>query len=583
MSLSITSFIFKGGLDLATPYLLLEPGRCIDAVNYETLPFGGYRRIDGYLLYDGQTTGMAAVPGEGAILGVWIYMNEVYAFRNATGGATTKMYKATGAGWVEQSLGNYILFDGGTTAFVEGESINGQTSGATATVRRISIYSGTTTGGDQTGLLTLSDVVGTFQNNENLRSGTTVRALANGTLTANTIPPDGAYRFWNYNFLANAGSQRMYGCNGVGPAFEWDGTYFTPIIQQSGGTYPSEIVAHADHLFLGFGTVGILRNSSIGNPLSYISTTGAADIGVGDMITDLRPNVGGVLFIGCESSVQVLYGTNAVTWEKKRYSDQGIRQRTLKEIGGGMLGLDDRGVQRVDQSQAFGDFQSATLSIQINKRLLPTVQLNADSIGMVSKTKDQYRLFFGKQGYYFSFNRNRLTGIMPVQYNDEVLCAADGEDPTGAEMIVFGSKDGKVFRMGGFNFNGTNILASLQLVFHNAKSPTQRKQYRKAVFFIDREGATNSISARAFFSLGGDPATEFANLSQQAGAGEEWDVAEWDTFEWADEYGSEASFEIDGTGTSMSLAIYSGGAENGTHAIQSAILHYSPRRLMRAV
>lgn len=48
---------------------------------------------------------VTAVPGEGAILGVWVYNGEVYAFRNAVGGATAVMWKMTTSGWVSQKTG----------------------------------------------------------------------------------------------------------------------------------------------------------------------------------------------------------------------------------------------------------------------------------------------------------------------------------------------------------------------------------------------------------------------------------------------------------------------------------------------
>lgn len=47
-------FPFKGGLDLLTPAIAMEPGKTISAVNYEPEIGGGYRRIDGFERYDGQ-------------------------------------------------------------------------------------------------------------------------------------------------------------------------------------------------------------------------------------------------------------------------------------------------------------------------------------------------------------------------------------------------------------------------------------------------------------------------------------------------------------------------------------------------
>lgn len=59
---------------------------------------------------------------------------------------------------------------GGTTEIVEGNKITGATSGATAYVEGVSLYSGTWAGGDAAGILFLKDVSGTFQA-ENLNVG----------------------------------------------------------------------------------------------------------------------------------------------------------------------------------------------------------------------------------------------------------------------------------------------------------------------------------------------------------------------------------------------------------------------------
>ena len=51
----------KGGLDLVTPLLKLEPGVLRDALNYEVSITGGYSRIAGYERFDGQASPSAAV------------------------------------------------------------------------------------------------------------------------------------------------------------------------------------------------------------------------------------------------------------------------------------------------------------------------------------------------------------------------------------------------------------------------------------------------------------------------------------------------------------------------------------------
>lgn len=581
MSVRQDAFVLTGGIDLATPYLALKPGRCIDAINYETLPYGGYRRIDGYLLYDGRAGSAAVVPGFDAIRGVWVFQGVGFAVRDqaSVGG----LFKATSGGWVPISMPLYLKYLGGSNIFLEGTTVTGNTSGATGIIKRVNVDGGSTGSSSVYGLLILDTITGTFQNAEILKVGGTNYAVADGTVQTYQLPKGGKYKFWNYNFTGNAATQRMYAANGVGEAFEFDGSILTPIFQTINGHYPSKIVGHNDHLMLGFGTDGILRSSGIGVPRDFRSTVGAADIGVGDIIEDLRPMVGGVLGIGCAGSVKLLYGTSAADWNMKRFSDHGVREETMKEIGGTVVLLDSRGVQRLDQSAAFGDFLSLSLSVPINKRLLPIVQFNLASVAMVSKNKDQYRLFFGKSGFYFSFNAGKLVGITPVSFSDNVLCACEGEDPYGSELILFGSDNGKVFKANtGFKFDTANVQAAFQLIFNFEKTPQQRKHFRKAVLFVESEGAAPNLVGRSFYSLGGDPPPDFQNLAENQSSGAEWDVATWDDFEWANEYGTELSMQLDGTGLSMSLSIYSAGTENGLHTIQSAIINYSMRRFMYA-
>ncbi len=45
------------------------------------------------------------VPGEGDVLGVWVFNGDVYSFRNKSGGASAGMYKSTSTGWTEIDLG----------------------------------------------------------------------------------------------------------------------------------------------------------------------------------------------------------------------------------------------------------------------------------------------------------------------------------------------------------------------------------------------------------------------------------------------------------------------------------------------
>ena len=112
------------------------------------------------------------VPGEGAVLGVWVFNGDVYSFRNKSGGASAGMYKSTSTGWTEIDLGTGLNFDG-TAA--NGEPIPGDAGtpttivgagGAQGDLMGISYYGAWSTGG--TGVMVLTNITGTFVDDETL-------------------------------------------------------------------------------------------------------------------------------------------------------------------------------------------------------------------------------------------------------------------------------------------------------------------------------------------------------------------------------------------------------------------------------
>ena len=89
MAVQSQTWALGGGLDLVSPAIQISAGKAILAQNYECSMNGGYRRIDGYTIFDGRTTGTPlAVAGSGPIRGVWEYGGVVYAFRDNAGGSS---------------------------------------------------------------------------------------------------------------------------------------------------------------------------------------------------------------------------------------------------------------------------------------------------------------------------------------------------------------------------------------------------------------------------------------------------------------------------------------------------------------
>ena len=114
------------------------------------------------------------VPGEGSVLGVWVYNGDIYSFRNKVGSASAGMYKSSSSGWSEVGLGTALNFDGTTT---NGEptpgstgtptTLTGATSSAQADLLGISYHGLWETGAS--GSMVLGNITGTFQDNENIQ------------------------------------------------------------------------------------------------------------------------------------------------------------------------------------------------------------------------------------------------------------------------------------------------------------------------------------------------------------------------------------------------------------------------------
>ena len=138
------------------------------------------------LAIEDQRSTIQIVPGEGSVLGVWVFSGNTYAFRNKSGGATAGMYKSTSTGWSEVALGTALDFDGTTTngEFVVGSIVTGA-AGATGTVAAVSYYGLWETGA--TGTVVLTDITGTFVDDENLSTPTLQFDAGTGEIKENDV------------------------------------------------------------------------------------------------------------------------------------------------------------------------------------------------------------------------------------------------------------------------------------------------------------------------------------------------------------------------------------------------------------
>ena len=193
----------------------------------------------------------------------------------------------------------------------------------TATVKIVTIASGAWASDDAVGYLSITGNTGTWTNNEEIHVLGAKRALVNGssepstqtlasaygTQYAQTIEPNGAYDFVNFNFQGEEGTETMYGVNGVDNAFEFDGTNFTKIRTGLETDEPNHIEAYKNHLFVSYEN-GSLVCSGLQLPTVFSTTMGSTEIIIGDAITGMSVESKDALAVFGRNNIYILYGKN---------------------------------------------------------------------------------------------------------------------------------------------------------------------------------------------------------------------------------------------------------------------------------
>jgi hypothetical protein len=526
---------------------------------------------------------IAAVPGTGSVLGVLFYDGDVYAWRNNAGGTAAVMHKSSGSGWTAITLGKELAFATGTDEILDGQTVTGATSGATGVVARVVVQSGTWTAGTAAGRLILSSSTGTFLAAENLQVVGVTKAVGSGAATQITLSPGGRFQGMVANFGGGQNNKRMYVCDGVNRAFEFDGTVMVPISTTMSPDVPTRIVIHKQHLFLAFGHS--LQFSGTGEPYQWDPVVGAGEIAMNDSITQLLSLPGdqssGALAVYTRTDTSVLYGTSSEDFALSTFNvGTGGLPYTGQNLDQSYI-LSDRGVMGLGTTLNFGNF--ATASLTMNLRPFIQVRRNLASASIVNREKGQYRVFFSDgYGLYLTIANGKYVGAMPVQFPAPVLCTSEGQSEDGAETSFFGSSDGFVYRLdAGTSFDGAVIPANLSLVYNSTNSPRILKRYRKASVELTGD-------SYAEFSFGYDLGYRTQFLEQSGESLHEndlraafWDSFSWDNFVFDGQDLVPSEVEVTGTAENMAIRISSVSELLKPFTVNSLIVHYTLRRGIR--
>ena len=470
--------ICSGGLNSNENHLDLsdnKPGAATRLVNYEPSLFGGYRRVEGFELYDAAYPEVDDVnnagSAEGKVLGLAIFKDDVsnltkiIAARKDVGATTYSFYYYTPLiGWrpftLDHSIvrnttdgvrtveklrhvsfnfgtGNRICFvDGVNPAIVyDGQHWEELRSTGTGGNPADAGHTTNTGGGDQ--CLDAPALVDVFANHLFLAGDETNRATIAHSAPTSSASPYGYYDFTN----ANAAGQLAAGFDVV------------------------QIKPFRDNLFV-FGSNGIKKV--------------AADVTSGFVTDQVTANV------GCISRDSVL------------------------EIGGDLMFLAPDGFRPVAGTARIGDVELETVSKSIQGLLVNTIQnFDMDTInGVVIRSKSQIRYFVGDDTIDTPDSLGIIgglsdsTGSISWEFGEllgiRASCATSDYIGT-EEFVLHGDYDGKVYRQErNTTFNGADIVAVYATPYLDFGETEERKVLRKINTFIRAEGPLEMNLSVAF-------------------------------------------------------------------------------------
>lgn len=530
---------------------------------------------------------IAAVPGSGDVLDVvamtFSGVDHVYAFRANVGGTAVDIYKESSSGWVNVPLYKIVSFTAGNVA----EPDDGETltqGGVTATVKRVMTQTGIWTGTAAGQFVITTPSGGNFAAGAATLSGGGTVTLS-GAQTSITILPGGSWEHVKCNFGGQAATRRVYLCDAVNKAAEFDGDVYAPITTGLATDAPSHITYQKNYLFISFGSS--LSHSAPGDPFRWSSIDGGGEIATGDVVTGMISLPSGAdtatLAVYQRNNTAFLYGTepdnfNFVTFN----TGNGALPRTLQNMYDTFT-FDDHGVTTLKTSLNWGNFQPSVLTRNIQPFIVQESGRVAAST--INRTKAQYRVFFNDgYGLWMTIVNQQYLGAAVVQFPDVVVCCDQNGGADGKEVSYFGCDDGFVYQLDkGTSFDGEDLNAYITMAWDFLRSPRVLKSFRAGTIEI----TSNNYAAISFGYQLGYGATDIPQQVPVSYPTDFYPAPVWGAFTWGD-------FVWGGVTLSPTVAFMSGTAENvqvvlrsGTNYIpafqvNSVVYQYTVRRQMRA-
>lgn len=511
----------------------------------------------------------------GPVLGLFTFEDKLYGWRaNNADPTKASLYDVATNFAIPPTP--YLPYDDGTLEFLRGDAIVGGTSGATADIIEVNIAFGNFKGPSYaTGRLFLANVVGTFQNNEEIRVSGQKCALVNGTLTTPTILSGNMaarHRTIVTNFYGNDNLSAVYGVDGYNDPYCFDGTNLM-FFDNTMPTKPRYIETHRNHLFLAYAG-GSVQNSATGLPMVWSVRFGASEIGIGDDPVGMKSNGNNTLAVAAENSVHIITGTSDLDWNVRVIADaMTVTEDSLASVGGQTLFLDYSGVNwLLPAPPTFQDYTTQQISRTVRK----TIETMAPRavFAMSVPRKSQYMLFFDDKTLLLAtFYGNKLIGWSKCKFLHQMTCGTTGA-VGGEDMTFFGTDDGYVVRGDyGPSFMGDSIQSIVQLPFCYHGHPDREKRFHKITLEMETP-ATIDLRVHMDFDYGTGAQT--GNFVAPTGAtGGQWDISRWERFFWDSGVLTAPETNIDGVGRNTAITLYHDERTAEPFTVSAALLQFS--------
>ena len=640
----LKTYSLTGGEDLVTPDIDMPYGKARIAFNYEQNYNTGYSRISGYrsLVTTGAGTELDPIvnntPGEGKILGIKVFNNQIFIFQNQVGGLTTGMWRVIPDEYrigsevdgdipelwgsnIRVTMGSYIEIPASSMYQPKVDPLANDTDEPPIAIAglepdgyyefTIHNFKASARGGtgaylglwddiDDNTLINIGEqVMGSDSNlyvaiQEHKKKANRDPTTSSGYWTEvdDTISlPDASGN--EHDITGNSGW--LYGVDGKNPAFEFDGTVLRQIDSSYTPNIPHHIESNGNRLALGFRD-GEVAMSALGAPFVFNAIYGAGSVGTTDWLTGMMAGPDGVMYIFCKDKTYLMKGMGGPLDQSnlvKHNKDVGAYPYTPAMLAGHALFFDTWGLTELAVTDRFGDVITSSISANVQEALIGAQPV----IGKVYRDKAQYRLWFKTTSTDSSTNPHSISlivtlikgeemGITHARYPIDVNHYDIGEYRTGAwsfggntEISITGTVDGKLYQMDvGNSFDGEEYTSYLTLPFTFLDSPHKVKKFKKMMINIDSNGFSNiNYSADFGFGSAGTPKeTGFETIEPSGGR---WDWSSWDSFYWGVGYSNYLEGYINGHSENIAVTISNTSAVDFSHTLKDITYVYEYMRI----